>query len=151
MVLVESPSCRVNSHYVFLDPAPFQNPRCGLRHGPETITTERAKLGPLNLTDKLSLSVVALAVVLWATGHWTHLSTGLVAVGAACLLFLPGLLSGYWQRIERHMMWGVWLLLGGAVCMSNAFIVTKTNVWLSHQLQHFFPRLIDSCYSFCPL
>ncbi|WP_053960375.1 SLC13 family permease [Sulfobacillus thermosulfidooxidans] len=111
----------------------------GLRHGPETIVTERAKLGPLNLTDKLSLGVVALAVVLWATGHWTHLSTGLVAVGAACLLFLPGLLSGYWQRIERHMMWGVWLLLGGAVCMSNAFTVTKTNVWLSHQLQHFFP------------
>ena len=111
----------------------------GFRNGPETIAKERARLAPLNLIDKLSLTVFGLAVVFWATGRWTHIPTGMVAVGAACLLFFPGILAGFWHRIERHMMWGVWLLLGGAICMSNAFTTTKTNVWLSHQLQHFFP------------
>lgn len=93
-------------------------------------------------TRKLTLAIFALTVSCWifstplnqALGGFQHFDT-LVAIGAILLLGATHVVE--WKDIEKTVDWGVLLLFGGGICLSNILKATGTSVFLAHKLSDF--------------
>lgn len=88
---------------------------------------------------KLTLAIFALTVCFWIfskpinafLGGYAKFDT-LVAVGAILLLGATRVVD--WKDIEKTVDWGVLLLFGGGICLSNVLKATGTSVFLAHEL-----------------
>lgn len=93
----------------------------------------RAELGPITWAEIWAIVCVTSGFVLWITGPITHLSTGMVALLVVGMLFLPfgGLDFG---KVAPQVMWGVLMLLGGAISLGNLLFKTGVVKWMSQFL-----------------
>lgn len=90
----------------------------------------RAELGPLSWSEVWAVICVTAGFGLWVAGPWTGLSTGMVAIIVVLALFAPwgGL---QFAEIGRHLMWEIWILLGGAISMGNLLYTSKDVGWMA--------------------
>jgi sodium-dependent dicarboxylate transporter 2/3/5 len=88
---------------------------------------------------KLTLVIFALTVSFWIfsrpinafLGGYSKFDT-LVAIGAILLLGSTRVVE--WKDIEKTVDWGVLLLFGGGICLSNVLKETGTSVFLANEL-----------------
>lgn len=88
---------------------------------------------------KLTLGIFAVTVCLWVfskpinafLGGYKQFDT-LVALGAIVLLGITRVVE--WKDIEKTVDWGVLLLFGGGICLSNVLKATGTSVFLATEL-----------------
>ncbi|ELJ9744602.1 DASS family sodium-coupled anion symporter [Vibrio parahaemolyticus] len=90
----------------------------------------------------VTLAIFLLTVTLWIfskpintmLGGFSKFDT-LVAIGA--ILLLGASRSVEWKDIEKTTDWGVLILFGGGICLSNVLKATGTSVFLAHSLTGF--------------
>ncbi|MGP1388356.1 MAG: SLC13 family permease [Vibrio diabolicus] len=90
----------------------------------------------------ITLAIFLLTVTLWIfskpinamLGGFTKFDT-LVAIGA--ILLLGASRAVEWKDIEKTTDWGVLILFGGGICLSNVLKATGTSVFLAHSLSGF--------------
>jgi len=90
----------------------------------------------------ITLAIFGLTVALWIfskpinafLGGFSKFDT-LVALTAIVLLGVSRVVQ--WKDIEKSTDWGVLLLFGGGICLSNVLKATGTSVFLAHSLSGF--------------
>ncbi|EOD6258611.1 TPA: DASS family sodium-coupled anion symporter [Vibrio parahaemolyticus] len=90
----------------------------------------------------VTLAIFLLTVTLWIfskpintmLGGFSKFDT-LVAIGA--ILLLGASRAVEWKDIEKTTDWGVLILFGGGICLSNVLKATGTSVFLAHSLTGF--------------
>ncbi len=88
----------------------------------------RDGLGRITWPEIWALICLTIGMVLWI-GGW--LQPGMTALLAGFLMFVPW--SGIsFREINRHMLWDVLMLLGGAISLSTALYKAGVVTWLSH-------------------
>ncbi|AXY00888.1 DASS family sodium-coupled anion symporter [Vibrio alfacsensis] len=90
----------------------------------------------------VTLAIFLLTVTLWIFSKPINAMLGgfakfdtLVAIGA--ILLLGASRAVEWKDIEKTTDWGVLILFGGGICLSNVLKVTGTSVFLAHGLTGF--------------
>ncbi|MCR9580477.1 SLC13 family permease [Vibrio antiquarius] len=90
----------------------------------------------------ITLSIFLLTVTLWIFSKPINAMLGgfakfdtLVAIGA--ILLLGASRAVEWKDIEKTTDWGVLILFGGGICLSNVLKATGTSVFLAHSLSGF--------------
>ncbi|EIA1620245.1 DASS family sodium-coupled anion symporter [Vibrio parahaemolyticus] len=90
----------------------------------------------------VTLAIFLLTVTLWIFGKPINTMLGgfakfdtLVAIGA--ILLLGASRAVEWKDIEKTTDWGVLILFGGGICLSNVLKATGTSVFLAHSLTGF--------------
>ncbi|MCA0936042.1 DASS family sodium-coupled anion symporter [Vibrio alginolyticus] len=91
---------------------------------------------------KITLAIFVLTVTLWIFSKPINAMLGgfakfdtLVAMGA--ILLLGASRAVEWKDIEKTTDWGVLILFGGGICLSNVLKETGTSVFLAHGLSGF--------------
>jgi sodium-dependent dicarboxylate transporter 2/3/5 len=90
----------------------------------------------------ITLAIFGLTVLMWIfskpinafLGGFSKFDT-LVALSAIVLLGISRVVQ--WKDIEKSTDWGVLLLFGGGICLSNVLKATGTSVFLAHSLSGF--------------
>ncbi|HHF3197149.1 TPA: DASS family sodium-coupled anion symporter [Vibrio diabolicus] len=90
----------------------------------------------------VTLAIFLLTVTLWIFSKPINAMLGgfakfdtLVAIGA--ILLLGASRAVEWKDIEKTTDWGVLILFGGGICLSNVLKATGTSVFLAHSLSGF--------------
>ncbi|HHC6549781.1 TPA: DASS family sodium-coupled anion symporter [Vibrio parahaemolyticus] len=90
----------------------------------------------------VTLAIFLLTVTLWVFSKPINTMLGgfakfdtLVAIGA--ILLLGASRAVEWKDIEKTTDWGVLILFGGGICLSNVLKATGTSVFLAHSLTGF--------------
>ncbi|EGQ7847074.1 DASS family sodium-coupled anion symporter [Vibrio parahaemolyticus] len=90
----------------------------------------------------VTLAIFLLTVTLWIFSKPINTMLGgfakfdtLVAIGA--ILLLGASRAVEWKDIEKTTDWGVLILFGGGICLSNVLKATGTSVFLAHSLTSF--------------
>ncbi|EJE8152454.1 DASS family sodium-coupled anion symporter [Vibrio alginolyticus] len=90
----------------------------------------------------ITLAIFLLTVTLWIFSKPVNAMLGgfakfdtLVAIGA--ILLLGASRAVEWKDIEKTTDWGVLILFGGGICLSNVLKATGTSVFLAHSLSGF--------------
>ncbi len=90
----------------------------------------------------VTLAIFLLTVTLWIFSKPINTMLGgfakfdtLVAIGA--ILLLGASRAVQWKDIEKTTDWGVLILFGGGICLSNVLKATGTSVFLAHSLTGF--------------
>ncbi|EHY8550008.1 TPA: DASS family sodium-coupled anion symporter [Vibrio parahaemolyticus] len=90
----------------------------------------------------VTLAIFLLTVTLWIFSKPLNTMLGgfakfdtLVAIGA--ILLLGASRAVEWKDIEKTTDWGVLILFGGGICLSNVLKATGTSVFLAHSLTGF--------------
>jgi len=93
-------------------------------------------------SKKITLSIFLLTVTLWIFGKPINAMIGgfskfdsLVAIGAIVLLGASRAVE--WKDVEKTTDWGVLILFGGGICLSNILKATGTSVFLANSLSGF--------------
>ncbi|MBR9873407.1 MAG: DASS family sodium-coupled anion symporter [Vibrionaceae bacterium] len=91
---------------------------------------------------KVTLAIFLVTVTLWIFSKPINAMLGgfakfdtLVAIGA--ILLLGASRAVEWKDIEKTTDWGVLILFGGGICLSNVLKETGTSVFLAHSLSGF--------------
>ncbi len=88
----------------------------------------RRELGHITRAEIWLLSCLAVGMTLWI-GGW--IPPGMTALVAASLMFAPG--SGIdFEDINKHMLWDILMLLGGAISLGTALYKAGTVSWMAH-------------------
>lgn len=91
------------------------------------IETMKAELGPITRGEIWLLICLAIGMTLWI-GGW--IPPGMAAVLTASLLFVP--LGGIsFEEINKHMLWDILMLLGGAISLGAALYHSGAVAWLA--------------------
>ncbi|MDI6880141.1 MAG: DASS family sodium-coupled anion symporter [Desulfitobacteriaceae bacterium] len=107
--------------------------------GTQKIKEEHQKLGPVSATEWTVLACFLIAVVLWATGSFHKINTGIVTLLAVGIVFIPGLLPLNWKNVQQKTIWGTWFLLAGALSLVTAFDKTGLDKFLATQMVNLVP------------
>ncbi|WP_188010215.1 SLC13 family permease [Vibrio parahaemolyticus] len=90
----------------------------------------------------VTLAIFLLTVTVWIFSKPINTMLGgfakfdtLVAIGA--ILLLGASRAVEWKDIEKTTDWGVLILFGGGICLSNVLKATGTSVFLAHSLTGF--------------
>lgn len=86
----------------------------------EELPAMKKELGKITKPEIWSLICLALCFFLWITEDILHsIPTGMVSLILVMLLFLPfGHLK--FNEVMPHVLWDVWVLLGGAISLGTA-------------------------------
>lgn len=101
------------------------------------ISGQLTAMGKLTKSEKMVILILCIAIILWATGQWHKLPTGIVAMIAVGLLFIPGVLPATFKEISSHIPWGIWILLCGALSVSAAIIDTGLGDWVAVKVAYY--------------
>ncbi len=87
----------------------------------------------------VTLAIFALTVALWIFSKPINAMLGgfksfdtIIALGAIVLVSIARVV--HWKDIEKTADWGVLLLFGGGICLSNILRQTGTSLFLAHEL-----------------
>ena len=120
----------------------FPAEKKSLEGGEAYCRAELAKMGPMKAPEIRATIILGLAVLLWATDHWHHISPskiGIVAGLTACLPKVGAIRKEDFQKANFPIV----LFIGTAICMGN--VVASTDIlnivtgaifrWMSPLLQ----------------
>lgn len=122
--------------------------------GLDLIKRKLAELGPLSPEERRVLSVFAAAIVAWVVlplvadlgavarfALWlSNINDTSVAIGAALLMFVLPASGGRGRPLlewsaTKEVPWGVLLLFGGGLTLSNQFTETGLSQWIGQSVQ----------------
>ncbi|MDN5347090.1 MAG: hypothetical protein PWP65_654 [Clostridia bacterium] len=97
----------------------------------EELPKMKAELGKITWPEIWAAACLILGLFLWITEGTLHnMKTGMVAIIVLMLAFLPfGKLN--FEKMNQYIMWDIWLLLGGAICVGNALNNSGAVDWLA--------------------
>jgi anion transporter len=107
--------------------------------GAVKIQEENEKLGKFSVVEMTVLACFTVAIVLWATGGFHKIQTGIVTLIAVSIVFIPGLLPIDWKAVQQKTIWGTWLLLAGALCLVTAFSKSGLDTYLAAKMVEVVP------------
>lgn len=109
----------------------FKTKHVGIHGGFETVQKLYGEMPKTSQTEWLILAVYVFIATMWITEPWHGIKSHNVALIGVAVLFLPGLLGFKWKEIQDRTIWGTFLLLAGALSMSQAMADTGLAKWLS--------------------
>lgn len=83
------------------------------------------------------LAALVFVGIMWMTEDYHKIKSHISALIGLSFLFMPGLFSGKWKDIQDRTFWGAFLLLAGALSMSDAMSSTGLGKWLSDLIHPF--------------
>ncbi|MEW6661477.1 MAG: SLC13 family permease [Bacillota bacterium] len=94
----------------------------------------KESLGRITWPEKWALGCLAVTLFLWISEKYLHsIPTGMVALIMVLLIFLPfGQIK--FNKVFPHMMWDVWVLLGGSVSLGTALHKSGALEWMTKLL-----------------
>ena len=97
----------------------------------EELPKMKLELGRISWPEIWTAVCLLIGLLLWITqGSLHNIDPGMVAVIVATLVFLPfGKLK--FGEVSRHIMWDIWVLLGGAISLSGALYKSGLATWLA--------------------
>lgn len=99
--------------------------------GDEHIKKRVAEFPPMSQAEKYTAVVMALALFLWVTGGTFHnIETGVVALCAAALLFLPQIGVMTFPEAMPKMNWGILLMVGCTSSIASGLVSSGAAQWL---------------------
>ena len=120
----------------------FKTDGVAIAGGHEQIHRQYKALGPASRAEKAMLAVFALVGVLFMTGNGSPLvlhnqQLGVVGLVGIMLLFIPGLFPFKWKAVQDRTIWGTFLLLGGAITMTDAMTKSGLAGWTAEHIHGF--------------
>ncbi|MCL5022059.1 MAG: SLC13 family permease [Nitrospirae bacterium] len=89
------------------------------------------ELGKISPGEVWAVVCILTGLVLWMTEGLHHIKSGMVALITAALLFMPwGKID--FKKVNQHIMWDTWVLLGGAISLGTILYDVGTVAWLSN-------------------
>lgn len=90
----------------------------------------KQELGKMTWSETWALICIGIGLILWITEKMHGIKSGMVALITASLLFMP------WGKVDfgkvnKHIMWDTWVLLGGAISLGTILYDVGTVNWLS--------------------
>jgi len=107
--------------------------------GHESIHRQHKELGPMTRPEWAMLCAFALVGVLFMTGKGSPLvlhtyQLGIVGLIGIMILFIPGLFPFKWKAVQDRTIWGTFLLLGGAITMTDAMGKSGLAGWMAEHI-----------------
>lgn len=98
---------------------------------PDEIRRERQELRSMTAREKKMIILLVAMMILWILGSWVPaLSTVVVALVGAVVLFFPGVALLSWKRAERIIAWDTLLMIGGVTSIGAASVDSGLAGWL---------------------
>ncbi|WP_027191051.1 SLC13 family permease [Fundidesulfovibrio putealis] len=109
--------------------------------GHEQIHRQHKELGPMSRSEWAMLAAFGLVGILFMTGKGSPLvlhtyQLGVVGLVGIMILFIPGLFPFKWKAVQDRTIWGTFLLLGGAITMTDAMTKSGLAGWLAEIIHH---------------
>lgn len=96
----------------------------------EAIPRFKEELGTITWPEIWGLVCIGLGLILWISEPLHGIQTGMVALIVASLLFMPW--GGIdFKKVNQHIMWDTWVLLGGAISLGTILYDVGKVKWLS--------------------
>jgi solute carrier family 13 (sodium-dependent dicarboxylate transporter), member 2/3/5 len=106
--------------------------RIAIPGGRERILKMSDQIPPMTWQDIIILGVFVLVSLLWITQRTLHnLHTAMAILIGIMVMFSPGLLSMKWKQVQDRTIWGTWVMLCGALSMSNVMGSSGLADWLA--------------------
>lgn len=107
--------------------------------GHEQIRKQHKDLGPMTGPEWAMLAAFGLVGVLFMTGKGSPLvlhtyQLGIVGLIGIMILFIPGLFPFKWKAVQDRTIWGTFLLLGGAITMTDAMSKSGLAGWMADHI-----------------
>lgn len=107
--------------------------------GHEQIHARHKELGPMSRQEWAMLGAFGLVGVLFMTGKGSPLvlhtyQLGIVGLVGIMILFIPGLFPFKWKAVQDRTIWGTFLLLGGAITMTDAMAKSGLAGWMADHI-----------------
>jgi solute carrier family 13 (sodium-dependent dicarboxylate transporter), member 2/3/5 len=105
--------------------------------GYERIHALHREMGPMSQAEWVLLVLAAGAALLFALGKGSPIfelhsyPLGIIGLIGIMALFTPGLFPFTWKEVQDRTIWGTFLLLGGALTMTNAMSKSGLADWLA--------------------
>ena len=118
----------------------FPIEKINLQIAEEDLRNRFKQMGPLQAKEIFTFVVFALTIFLWIAAPWIkewtggvvdYLDISFVAIGCACLLFLPGIEVMSWKRAESSVEWGGVILVVSGLSLGMAIYKTGAAEWLA--------------------
>ena len=97
----------------------------------ELYAAEFKQQGPLGRDQQLVLGIFLGVMALWLTEEWHGISTAIVAIGGALLLFLLRLVK---EGDLNQINWNALLTFGGGLAIGTLLVNTGVSDWIALQL-----------------
>lgn len=97
----------------------------------EFYTSEYKSFGPLRREQKVVLAIFLAVMGLWMTEEWHGISTAIVAVIGALLLFLLRIIH---EEDLNQLNWNALLTFGGGLAIGTLLVSTGVSDWIALQL-----------------
>ena len=103
------------------------------------------ELGPLKREELYTVIVFAVMIFLWLSpkliarltdNRIDYLDIRFVAIGCACLFFLPGVRVITWKKVETTISWGGIILVVTGLSLGRAIHATGGAAWLAYVAFH---------------
>ena len=102
-----------------------------LGNGQNYIDQELAKLGKFSGKEKITLTIFALTLVLWATDSIHQINVVIVGTLSVILLLFPGIGIMTWKEAQSKVPWNVFVLYGAGLSMGAALVSSGAAKWLA--------------------
>lgn len=97
----------------------------------EFYTSEYKSFGPLRREQKVVLAIFLAVMGLWMTEEWHGISTAIVAMIGALLLFLLRIIH---EEDLNRLNWNALLTFGGGLAIGTLLVSTGVSDWIALQL-----------------
>ena len=119
----------------------FKTKSVTIAGGHEQIHRQHKELGPMSRAEWAMLAVFGLVAFLFMTGKGSFLvlheyQLGIIGLVGIMILFVPGLFPFKWKAVQDRTIWGTFLLLGGAITMTDAMTKSGLAGWLADIIHH---------------
>ncbi len=107
----------------------------------EDLKNNLASMGKIKYQEYATLAIFLLTIFLWVCGGWINAWSGglvpylknikYVAIGCACLLFLPGIAVMSWKKVEHEISWGGIILIVTGLSIGMTIYKTGAAAWMA--------------------
>lgn len=107
--------------------------------GHDKIHAQHKELGPMTRPEWAMLLAFGLVGILFMTGRGSPVvlhdfQLGVVGLIGIMILFIPGLFPFKWKAVQDRTIWGTFLLLGGAITMTDAMSKSGLAGWMAEHI-----------------
>ncbi len=106
----------------------------------ETLRAEFKAMPSMGRTEKATLVIFVITVILWVSSSWlgdaigVKIPTSLPAILGACLFFLPGVCEIKWKDVQEDISWSSVLLIATGIAIGMSVYNSGAAEWLSRLL-----------------
>lgn len=111
-----------------------------IRISADDVEAKLAEIGRIDRREILTAVIFVLTITLWVgaplirkvtNGSVDYLSISFVAIGCACIFFLPGINVLNWKQAEKAINWGGIILVVSGLSLGMAIYKTGAAEWLA--------------------